>query len=161
MPDHAPIPGELEPPRGLEQVLDEHAELRDVVAQIGEASDLGILSGLLQRLRDLLQGHFAREEADPGLRDVLGSGAEAIAGDADALASEHRELLDSLSELVVCVEAGEQGTASSCGREVAAFLQRLDEHDVRETRLLRTAPISTNLILSFIAEHVLGMPRSY
>ncbi len=31
----------------------------------------------------------------------------------------------------------------------------------RDTRLYQVAPISTNLILSFIAEHVLGMPRSY
>ena len=31
----------------------------------------------------------------------------------------------------------------------------------RETRLYQVAPISTNLILSFIAEHILGMPRSF
>ena len=31
----------------------------------------------------------------------------------------------------------------------------------RETRLYRTAPISTNLILSYIGQHVLGMPRSF
>jgi acyl-CoA dehydrogenase len=40
-----------------------------------------------------------------------------------------------------------------------------EEYDVerkfRETRLYQVAPISTNLVLSFIAEHVLGMPRSY
>ncbi|WP_254919042.1 acyl-CoA dehydrogenase family protein [Oceanicola sp. 22II-s10i] len=40
-----------------------------------------------------------------------------------------------------------------------------EEYDVerkfRETRLYQVAPISTNLILSFISEHVLGMPRSY
>ena len=39
------------------------------------------------------------------------------------------------------------------------------EYDVerkwRETRLFQIAPISTNLILAYIAEHVLGMPRSY
>jgi alkylation response protein AidB-like acyl-CoA dehydrogenase len=39
------------------------------------------------------------------------------------------------------------------------------EYDVerkwRECRLYQIAPISTNLILSFVAEHVLGMPRSY
>jgi alkylation response protein AidB-like acyl-CoA dehydrogenase len=35
------------------------------------------------------------------------------------------------------------------------------ERKFREARLYRTAPISSNLILSFIAEHVLGMPRSY
>ena len=39
------------------------------------------------------------------------------------------------------------------------------EYDVerkwRETRLFQIAPISTNLVLSYIAEHMLGMPRSY
>lgn len=40
-----------------------------------------------------------------------------------------------------------------------------NEYDVerkfRETRLYQVAPISTNLILSYMAEHVLGMPRSF
>ncbi|RUU60130.1 acyl-CoA dehydrogenase family protein [Mesorhizobium sp. M2C.T.Ca.TU.002.02.1.1] len=40
-----------------------------------------------------------------------------------------------------------------------------EEYDVerkfRETRLYQVAPISTNLILSFLAEHLLGLPRSY
>lgn len=35
------------------------------------------------------------------------------------------------------------------------------ERKFRETRLYQVAPVSTNLILSYIAEHVLGMPRSY
>ncbi|MBL8376711.1 MAG: acyl-CoA/acyl-ACP dehydrogenase [Burkholderiales bacterium] len=35
------------------------------------------------------------------------------------------------------------------------------ERKFRETRLYQVAPISTNLILSFVAEHVLGMPRSF
>jgi acyl-CoA dehydrogenase len=35
------------------------------------------------------------------------------------------------------------------------------ERKFRETRLYQIAPISTNLILAFIAEHVLGLPRSY
>ena len=43
-----------------------------------------------------------------------------------------------------------------------AFSREYDiERKFRETRLYQTAPISTNLILSYIAEHVLGMPRSY
>jgi acyl-CoA dehydrogenase len=40
-----------------------------------------------------------------------------------------------------------------------------DEYDVerkfRETRLYQVAPISTNLILSYVAEHLLGLPRSF
>ncbi len=35
------------------------------------------------------------------------------------------------------------------------------ERKFRETRLYQVAPISTNLILSYVGEHVLGMPRSY
>ncbi len=40
-----------------------------------------------------------------------------------------------------------------------------EEYDVerkfRETRLYQVAPISTNMILSYVSEHVLGLPRSY
>jgi alkylation response protein AidB-like acyl-CoA dehydrogenase len=40
-----------------------------------------------------------------------------------------------------------------------------EEYDVerkfREARLYQVAPISTNMILSYLAEHVLGLPRSY
>ena len=35
------------------------------------------------------------------------------------------------------------------------------ESKFRETRLYQIAAVSTNLILSFVAEHVLDMPRSY
>jgi alkylation response protein AidB-like acyl-CoA dehydrogenase len=43
-----------------------------------------------------------------------------------------------------------------------AFAKEYDvERKWRETRLMQTAPISTNLILAYIGEHVLGMPRSY
>ncbi len=42
------------------------------------------------------------------------------------------------------------------------FAEEYDiERKFRETRLYQVAPISTNLILSYVAEHVLGMPRSY
>lgn len=39
------------------------------------------------------------------------------------------------------------------------------EYDIerkwREVRLFQTAPISTNLILAYLGQHVLGLPRSY
>jgi acyl-CoA dehydrogenase len=42
------------------------------------------------------------------------------------------------------------------------FTEEYDiERKFRETRLYLVAPLSTNLILSYIAEHVLGLPRSY
>jgi len=43
-----------------------------------------------------------------------------------------------------------------------AFAEEYDvERKFREARLYQVAPISTNLILSYLSEHVLGMPRSY
>jgi acyl-CoA dehydrogenase len=43
-----------------------------------------------------------------------------------------------------------------------AFAEEYDvERKFRETRLYRIAPISNNLVLSFVGEHVLGLPRSY
>ncbi len=43
-----------------------------------------------------------------------------------------------------------------------AFAEEYDiERKFREARLYQIAPISTNLILAYVAEHVLGLPRSY
>lgn len=44
----------------------------------------------------------------------------------------------------------------------SGFAKEFDiERKFRETRLYQVAPVSTNLILAFIGEHVLGMPRSF
>ena len=43
-----------------------------------------------------------------------------------------------------------------------AFATEYDiERKFRETRLYQVAPISTNLVLSYVAQHLLGLPRSY
>src|SRR5204862_4908590 len=42
------------------------------------------------------------------------------------------------------------------------FAEEFDiERKFRETKLYQVAPLSTNLILTYIGEHVLGLPRSY
>jgi acyl-CoA dehydrogenase len=90
------------------------------------------------------------------------------------------------AELMVAEAAGKYERGEGCGEE--ANLAKLlaadaswaaadmcvqthggfgfaEEYDIerkfRETRLYQVAPISTNLILSYLAEHVLGLPRSY
>ena len=43
-----------------------------------------------------------------------------------------------------------------------AFAKEYDvERKFRETRLYMTAPVNNNLVLAYIAEHVLGLPKSY
>jgi acyl-CoA dehydrogenase len=84
-------------------------------------------------------------------------------------------------EAAVLYEAGEEcGAEANMAKHLAAeaswaaadmcvqthggfgFAEEFDiERKFRETRLYTVAPISTNLVLSYIAEHVLGLPRSY
>jgi alkylation response protein AidB-like acyl-CoA dehydrogenase len=90
------------------------------------------------------------------------------------------------AELMVCEAASRYQAGEDCGAEANmakllgadaswaaadmclqthggfGFAEEFDiERKFRETRLYQTAPISTNLILSYLAEHVLGLPRSY
>jgi acyl-CoA dehydrogenase len=55
--------------------------------------------------------------------------------------------------------------AANCALQFHGGYGFAEEYDIerkfRETRLYQVAPISTNLILSYVGEHVLGMPRSF
>jgi acyl-CoA dehydrogenase len=67
-----------------------------------------------------------------------------------------------LSKLLTAEAAWEAGEACMQTHGGFAYAREYDvERKWREARVQRTAPISTNLILSYIAEHVLGLPRSY
>ncbi|MGZ3681236.1 MAG: acyl-CoA dehydrogenase family protein [Ktedonobacterales bacterium] len=56
-------------------------------------------------------------------------------------------------------EAGDVAMATLGGYGLASEYHV--ERKWRETRLFRTAPITNNLVLAYVAEHVLGLPRSY
>jgi len=117
-------------------------------------------------------------------REVFGKPIGAHQGVAFPIAEAYAQL--SAAELMVEKAARLYDTGQPCGAEAnlakylaaeASFkcadvaVQTLGgfgfarEYDVerkfRETRLYRVAPISTNLILAFVAEKVLGLPRSY
>ncbi len=68
-----------------------------------------------------------------------------------------------MSSLMLAADAAWEA-ANACIQTHGGF-GFAEEYDVerkfRETRLYQVAPISTNLILSYLAEHVLGLPRSY
>ena len=67
-----------------------------------------------------------------------------------------------MARLLAAEAAWECGEACMTTHGGFAFAREYDiERKWREARLSRTAPISSNLILSYIGEHILGMPRSY
>ena len=52
--------------------------------------------------------------------------------------------------------------ADTCFQTFGGFAFAREYHiERREVRLFQTAPISTNMVLNFIAQTVLGLPRSY
>ncbi len=67
-----------------------------------------------------------------------------------------------MSKMLAADASWEAGNACVQTHGGFGFAEEYDvERKFRETRLYQVAPISTNLILSHLAEHVLGMPRSY
>jgi DNA-binding GntR family transcriptional regulator len=69
-----------------------------------------------------------------------------------SLADEHEAIAGAIEAGNACMDAhGGYG-----------FAEEYDiERKFRESRLYRAAPINNNLVLAFVGEHVLGMPRSY
>lgn len=67
-----------------------------------------------------------------------------------------------MSKLLAADASWEAANAAVQTHGGFGFAEEYDvERKFRETRLYQVAPISTNLILAYIAEHVLGLPRSY
>jgi len=67
-----------------------------------------------------------------------------------------------LSKLLSAEAAWEAGEACVQTHGGFAYAREYDvERKWREARVQRTAPVSTNLILAYLAEHVIGLPRSY
>jgi len=67
-----------------------------------------------------------------------------------------------MAKMLAAEASGAAGEACVQTHGGFGFAEEYDvERKFRETRLYQVAPISTNLVLSYIAEHVLGLPRSY
>jgi pyruvate,orthophosphate dikinase len=123
----------------LEGFLDQHAELRDVVAKIRGATDIVILHGLLLRLCTLLDAHFASEEAAGGVLEMLGKASGGETGPATQLIEEHRRLQSAVEGLLQRTGAEEDLTLASVAGELDSILLGLQEHEARENDLLARA----------------------
>ena len=71
---------------------------------------------------------------------------------AEANMAKHLAAMASWKAANVCLQT-HGGFGFACEYDV--------ERKFRETRLYQVAPISTNMIFSYVAEHVLGLPRSF
>ena len=91
-------------------------------------------------------------------------GAELMVHQAASLCEEGRDCGEQANMAKMLAAEASWAAAEACVQTHGgfAFAEEYDvERKFRETRLYQVAPISTNLILSYISEHVLGLPRSY
>jgi acyl-CoA dehydrogenase len=90
---------------------------------------------------------------------------------ADLLVAKAAALFDARRDCGAEANMGKMLAADAAWKAAEACLQTFGgfgyareygiERKWRETRLYQTAPISTNMVLAYVAQHVLGMPRSY
>ena len=67
-----------------------------------------------------------------------------------------------MAKLLAAEASWEAAEATMQAFEGFSFAEEYDiERKFRETRLYQIAPVSTNMILAYIAHKVLGFPRSY
>jgi|GEM_PF-25095 len=121
----------------FEEVFDEHVELRDILTELMETRDRGLLSQLLGKLFERLQTHFENEERDEDMvRTIAEAQPKHRAKNAELIA-EHPGILATVLELIDRVDADDGLPADEIIREVGLILERLNAHDARETELLR------------------------
>ena len=90
--------------------------------------------------------------------------ASLMVAQAAALFDEHQPCgpQANMAKLLAADASWESANAAVQTHGGFGFAEEYDiERKFRETRLYQVAPVSTNLILAYIAEHVLGLPRSY
>ena len=127
----------------VERILREHDVLRDKVRRIHSIfddpePDQSEIEGLLREFLSASREHFLHEENE-GFFDEVTSRAPRLAGRADKLCVEHRELLREADELCRFAAAG--SPSIPWWRELNArcheFSKRLMQHEHEENRLLQ------------------------
>jgi acyl-CoA dehydrogenase len=100
---------------------------------------------------------IARAHAETDAADLMVRKAAALFDAGEACGAEAN-----MAKLLAADASWHAGEACFQTHGGFGFAREYDiERKWRETRLFQTAPISTNLVLAYIAEHVLGLPRSY
>jgi len=108
-------------------------------------------------MNQAIQFPLARAHADLEAADLMARKAAALFDAGEPCGAEAN-----MAKLLTSEAAWEAGEACFQTFGGFAFAREYDiERKWRECRLFRTAPVSTNMVLGFIATHVLGLPKSY
>lgn len=121
------------------EIEEEHRLLRTAVYRIRHTRDLRALVPQLEALRELLAGHFAREEASDGLHAAVERVAPHKVNQVGELFREHRELLADVEALASSAREYLEGPLAAVLDGVRDLTGRLHEHERAETDLFSEA----------------------
>ncbi len=122
----------------LDEIAEEHRDLGVALQGLEAAADPAAILPQLEDLRSLLERHFAGEEASDGLPETVGNNAPHLLAALEGIFDEHREFIKDLdvlsAETRACI-----ARVAELKSSVVEFVDRMREHEVRETQLIGDA----------------------
>lgn len=127
-----------EPSGHKRRIEDEHRRIRSSLETLENVADLSALLHTLRELKPILEQHFAHEEADDGIHDIIGLTAPNLVPSVQDLFDEHKQFLQLLGELTSEVARAREVIFEWRDR----LIQGLRSHEERETELFSQAAYS-------------------
>jgi len=127
-----------EPSEQKKRIEHEHRRIRSSLELLEQATDLGAILQTLRDLKPLLEHHFAHEEGNDGIHDIIGLTAPNLVPSVQDLFDEHKQFLELLGELTS--EVARAREIIFAGRD--RLIHGLRSHEERETELFSQAAYS-------------------
>jgi hypothetical protein len=121
------------------ELRDEHAQLHELIDELGRAGDLAQMSAYLATLHDRLTAHFNAEEKPGGLYDTLGLCAPDFRRPLGQLVDDHFRLAAALRALRERARSAGGGETDALRADLARLVQAVAEHERRELELVARA----------------------
>jgi len=121
------------------RIDEEHRQLGELLRALTHTHDLARTAALLDELRELLSRHFAGEEGDDGLHEVVGEGASHRLTNIQQLFDEHRLLLARLDEVRAEAGAALAGPVRRVHDGITWLAETLRRHEKQEEALFGEA----------------------
>jgi hypothetical protein len=121
------------------RIDEEHRRLNELLRSLTRSRDLSRIQNLLGELDALLVVHFAGEEGNEGLHQVVGEAAAHCLPNLQRLFEEHREIRARLAELRIASERLLAGPVARLEAGVTALAEALRRHEREEHDLFGEA----------------------
>lgn len=122
-----------------EQLLEADRRIAAMAQSLRGVQGLGQLAQSLRHLRDILEVHFASEEAPDGFFDLIRDRAGLYVARVEQLRQEHVALLRDADAMLDEIRACVAGPVAALRTQASTLADRIERHEARESDLLGDA----------------------